>query len=96
VATAFQGVLESERKEYAGARECHCCGQPALRTAKCFAGTTVKGTSLPAAPWKIAAGTKWQREPEEQTPPVPAPKVQKTAALDVIDSKPLWAEEEDF
>ena len=93
---AFQGVPDSERKEYAGTRGCHCCGRLAHRAAKCFAGTTAKGTSLPAAPWKIAAGTTRQRVPKEEIPPAPAPKVQKTAALDVMDCEPLWAEEEDF
>jgi len=64
--------------------------------AKCFANTTAKGTNLPTAPWKIAAGTKRAREPEEEAALAPAPKVQKTAALDVMDSEPLWADEEDF
>jgi len=96
-AAAFQGVPDSERKEYAGSRGCHRCGRPAHRAAKCFAATTAKGTSLPAAPWKIAAGTKRQREPEEEEiTPAPAPKVQKTAALDVMDSEPLWEDEGDF
>jgi len=47
-ATAFQGVPDSERREYAGTRGCHRCGRPAHRAAKCFTGTTTKGTSLPA------------------------------------------------
>ena len=79
-ATAFQGVPDNELKEYASTRGCHRCGQPSHRAVKYFAGTTAKGTGLPAAPWKIAAGTKWQREPKEEAPPAPAPKVQKTAA----------------
>jgi len=95
-APAFQGVPDSVRKEYAGSRGCHQCGRLAHRVAKYFAGTTAKGTSLPAVPWKIAAVTKRQREPKEETPPAPAPKAQKTAALDVMDSEPLWAQEEDF
>jgi len=33
---------------------------------------------------------------EEEAPPDPAAKAQKTAALDVMDSEPLWAEDEDF
>jgi len=44
----------------------------------------------------MAAGTKRPREPKEEAPPAPEPKAQKTAALDVMDSEPLWAEEEDF
>jgi len=95
-AAALKGVPDLERKEYGSTRGCHRCGRPGHRAAKCFANTTAKGTNLPAAPWKIAAGTKRAQEPEEEAPPAPAPKVQKTAAPDVMDSEPLWADEEDF
>jgi len=95
-AAALKGLPDHEKKEYGSTRGCHRCGRPGHRMAKCFANTTAKGTNLPAAPWKVAAGTKWAREPEEEELPSPAPKVQKTAALDVMDSEPLWADEEDF
>jgi len=95
-AAALKGLPDQEKREYGSTRGCHRYGRPGHRMAKCFANTTAKGTNLPAAPWKVAAGTKRAREPEEEATPVPAPKVQKTAALDVMDSEPLWAEEEDF
>jgi len=95
-AAAFKGVPDHERKEYGSTWGCHRCGRPGHWAAKCFASTTAKGTNLPTVPWKVAAGTKRAREPEEEAPPAPEPKAQKTAALDVMDSEPLWADEEDF
>jgi len=65
------------------------------RAAHCFAGATIKGTTLPAAPWKVAAGTKRQREPEEETLEPPS-KAQKTMAVDAMDTEPMWESEEDF
>jgi len=56
----------------------------------------MKGTNLPAALWKIAVGTKRQRESEEEEAPEPAPKIQKTAAADIMDTEPIWESEEDF
>jgi len=59
----------------------------------------VKGTNLPKEPWKISARVKRQREPEEADHPESLPKVQKTAAVDVMETDlgPLWeSEEEDF
>jgi len=59
----------------------------------------VKGTNLPKALWKVSAGVKRQQEPEETDHPEPPPKVQKTAAVDVMEADlgPLWeSEEEDF
>ena len=93
---AFQEVPDNQHSEHSAPRGCHCCGRPGHRTAKCFAGTTVKGISISAAPWKIGAGTKGQREPEEEVTPEPTPKVQKMAAAEVMDTEPLWADEEDF
>ena len=97
-AAAFQGVPDGESREYAATQECHRCGRPSHRAAKCFASTSEKGTRLPTAPWKIAAGTKCQREEEED--PVPRTKTQKISAADTMDTEPpaqnpIW-EEEDF
>ena len=97
-AAALQGVPDGERREYAATRGCHRCGQPGHRAAKCFASTSAKGNSLPAAPWKIAAGTKCPREEEED--PAPRTKTQKISAAEAMDTEPpiqnpIW-EEEDF
>jgi len=97
-AAAFQGDPDGERREYAATRGCHRCGQPSHQVAKCFASTSAKGTSLPAVPWKIGAGTKRQREEEED--PAPRTKAQKISAADAMDTEPpvqnpIW-EEEDF
>ena len=91
-ATAFEGVPASEKREHSNTRGCHRCRQPAHRAAQCYAGTTINGTKLPNAPWRIAARTKWQREPEEEKASEPAPKIQKTAAAD----EPIWEDEEDY
>jgi len=91
-AAAFNGVPSSERRKHSNTQGCHCCWRPAHRAAQCYAGTTINGTKLPYAPWKIAAGTKRQREPKEEEAPEPAPKIQKTAAAD----EPIWEDEEDF
>jgi len=74
-AAAFKRVPDHERREYAGTRGCHHYGRPSHRAAKCFTSTTAKGTDLPVAPWKVAAGTKRPCEPEEEAPPALAPKV---------------------
>jgi len=95
-AAAFKGVADHERRKYTSTRGCHRYGRPSHRAAKYFASTTAKGTDLPPLPWKIAAGTKRPHEPEEEALPALKPKAQKMAALDVMDSEPLWAEEEDF
>jgi len=41
----------------------------------------INGTKLAAAPWKVAAGTKWGREPEEEEASEPTPKIQKWQQL---------------
>jgi len=97
--SAFEGVPPSEKREHSGTRGCHRCGRSSHRAAQCYAATTVKGTNHPKAPWKVSAGVKRQREPEETDYPKQPPKVQKTAAVNVIkaDLGPLWErEEEDF
>ena len=91
-AAVFEGVPASERREHSNTRRCHHCGWPANWAAQYYAGTTINGTKLPNAPWKVGAGTKRQREPEEEKASEPAPKIQKTAAAD----EPLWEDEEDF
>jgi len=96
-AAAFQGVPDSEHREYAATRGCHRCGRPSHRAAKYFANTSAKGTSLPAAPWKIAARTKRQREEEED--PAPRTKTEKISAAEAMDTEPpvqnsIWKEED--
>jgi len=91
----FEGVPFSETREHTGTRGCHRCERTGHRAAQCFAGTTIKGTTLPAAPWKVAAGTKRQWEPEEETLEPPT-KAQKTAVADIMDTEPMWESEEDF
>jgi len=96
-AAAFEGVPVTEKREQAAGRGCHQCGRLGYQVAKCFANTTVKGTNLPTAPWKIAARAKRQREPErEEETPNPVPKAQKTAAANTMDIEPMWESEEDF
>ena len=96
---AFEGVVPSEKREHSRTRGCYHCGRNGHRAAQCYAATTLKETNLPTVPWKVSAGVKRQREPEEVDHPEPPPKIQKTAAVDVMEADlgPLWeSEEEDF
>jgi len=53
--TALQGVPPKEQEEYKATDSCWRCGRPGHKTFECYAFTTARGTSLPAAPWKAAA-----------------------------------------
>jgi len=90
---ALTGVPAKEREEYGRSNDdCWRCGRSGHRTYECFAGSTKKGTSLPTAPWKVSAvhGEKRKRS-EEPEAPIPA-KQQKVAAVEVMDTAPLWEE----
>ena len=93
---AFEGVPVSEKREHTGTQGCHRCGRNGHRAAQWYAATTIKGTSLPAAPWKVSAGTKRRWEDEKEDDTKPAPKTQKTAAAAIMDTEPMWESEEDF
>ena len=90
---ALTGVPAKEREEYRRSNDdCWRCGRSGHRTYQCFAGSTKRGTSLPTAPWKVSAvhGEKRKRS-EEPEAPIPA-KQQKVAAVEVMDTTPLWEE----
>jgi len=90
---ALTGVPAKEREEYGRSNDdCWRCGRSGHKTYECFAGSTKKGTPLPTAPWKVSAvhGEKRKRS-EEPEAPTPA-KQQKVAAVEVVDTAPLWEE----
>jgi len=90
---ALTGVPAKEREEYGRSNDdCWRCGRSGHKTYECFAGSTKKGTSLPTAPWKVSAvhGEKRKRS-EEPEAPIPA-KQQKVAAVETMDTAPLWEE----
>jgi len=90
---ALTGVPAKEREEYGRSNDdCWRCGRSGNRTYECFARSTKKGTSLPMAPWKVSAvhGEKRKRS-EEPEAPIPA-KQQKVAAVETMDTAPLWEE----
>ena len=104
---AFEGVPASEKWEHTGTQGCHCCGRNGYRVAYCFAATTIKGTDLPSAPWKVAGATetgKRRRTEDAANENIMAPKQQKVGAVETMESDdhrelPMWAnssEELDF
>ena len=103
--SALKGVPPNEQQEYKATENCWRCGRPGHRTFECYAFTTAKGTSLPAAPWKAAAAAprvspnggkrKTTEEPEER----PAAKQQKIVAVETMETNavaPLWNSDSDF
>jgi len=97
---AFEGVPISEKREHQGTRGCHRCGRSGHRAAQCYAATTLKGTTLPPAPWKASAvseGRKRQRSEENEE--APATKQQKVAAVETMEidasDVPIWAHDSD-
>jgi len=103
VQEVLKGVPQSEIDTHKKDREnCWRCGRPGHRTFDCYAFTTAAGTSLPKAPWKVAAVTKEapapppKRKRDEESEPLPAAKQQKVAAVEEMTTDPpLWASEED-
>ena len=57
-AAAMQGVPTVELTEHKASRGCHRCGKAGHRAARCYAGTTSKGTPLPQAPWRVSGNRK--------------------------------------
>jgi hypothetical protein len=98
---ALRGVPQKEVDDHKKERDsCWRCGRPGHRTWDCYAATTLAGTALPQAPWKVAAVSpvvaKRPREDEpEETPPA---KLQKVAAVEAMETDwPIWeSEESDF
>jgi len=95
---AFEGVPISEKREHQGTRGCHRCGRSGHRAAQCYAATTLKGTNLPPAPWKVSGVlTRNKRQRSEEGDEVPAAKQQKVAAVETMDlvpaEKPFWEED---
>ena len=89
-----------ELREHRARKGCHRCGRTWHRAAKCYAGTTNKGTVLPPAPWKVSAGTKRRREVDEEdgNQEKPAQNQQKIGAVETmeVDQPNLWDEDSDF
>jgi len=97
--TALQGDPPKEQEEYKATENCWRCGRPGHKTFECYAFTTSRGTSIPAAPWKTAAvrtgpsrgKRKLAEEPQERLV-----KQQKVAAVEPItidgDELPLTIE----
>jgi len=97
----MKGVPNGEKEEYRQSREnCWRYGCRGHKTNEFLAFNTRKGTTLPPAPWKVAAvteGGKRKREEEENVSPVA--KQQKVAEVETMDVEqmPLWeSDESDF
>ena len=96
---ALEGVPITELREHRASKGCHRCGRSGHRAAKCYAGTTKKGTNLPPTPWKIAAvpPTKKRRQEDGSEEEAPTPKQPRIGAIGTRDTLPLWDDrEEDF
>ena len=93
---ALRGVPTAEKEEYGRSREdCWRCGRNGHKTYECYAGTTKKGTALPAAPWKVSAVGQGKRKREEEE--APAAKQQRIAAVETMNTdaaRPLWDDSE--
>ena len=89
---ALKGVPKPEQDEYAQSREdCWCGGRSGHKTFECFSFQTKKGTTLPPAPWKVAAIREGKRKRSEE-PEEPSPaKQQKIAAVETMETEPLSA-----
>jgi len=91
---AMKGVPVKEQEEYGQKRDdCWRCGRSGHRTFECFSFNTLRGTTLPKAPWKaVSAGQKQGREDEDDEKG-PATKQQKVAAVETMETDavaPLW------
>jgi len=86
----MKGVPTKEQEEYGKKQDdCWRCGRSGHWTYECFSFSTLKGMTLPTAPWKVAVvGQKRERE-EEEPPEGPAPKQQKVAAAETMDMDPV-------
>jgi len=96
---ALKGVPAKEQEEYGLSREdCWRGGRPGYRTFECFSFNTRRGTTLPLAPWKVAAvGTKRPREEEENPAPAKQQKIVAVKTMDTDADTPLWEDcETDF
>jgi len=93
---ALKGVPAAEREEYGRSREdCWRCGRNGHKTYECYAGTTKKGTVLPAAPWKVSAvGNGKRKRDEEDMPPAKQQKVAAVETMEVDAIVPLWEDSE--
>jgi len=80
---------------------CWRCRKPDHKTYDCFSFQTAQGTTLPPAPWKVAAvttatPTTGKRTQADEPESVPATKQQKVAAVEeMVTDLPLWAESEE-
>jgi len=99
---ALKGVPPKEHEEYFKSGDnCWRCGRPGHRTYECYAHTTLRGTTLPHAPWTVAAVTevaKGKRKREDEGTPTPT-KQQKVAAVETMEvvaprTLPPWADED--
>jgi hypothetical protein len=98
---ALKGVPPKEHEEYFKSGDnCWRCGRPGHRTYECYAHTTLKGTSLPHAPWTVATvatreGGKRKREDEPATQPAKQQRIAAVETMEVDQSRPLppWAED---
>jgi len=95
---ALKGVPSGEKEEYGKSWDnCWRCGREGHKTYECYAFTTAKGTSLPPAPWKVAAVAPGKRKRSEEPEETPMTKNQKVAAVEEMDTNvPMWESDSDF
>jgi len=98
---ALKGVPQNEVDIHKKDRDnCWRCGRPGHKTYDCFSFQTAQGTTLPSAPWKVAAVTTatpatGKRTRADEPNSVPATKQQTVAAVEeMVMDLPLWAESE--
>jgi len=92
----MRGVPTKEQEEYRQRRDDYWrCGRSGHRTYECFSFSMVKGTTLPTAPWKVAAAGQKRGREDEKIEEAPATKQQKVAAVETMETDaeaPLWEE----
>jgi hypothetical protein len=83
---ALKGLSADEKKEYGASKEnCWRCGREGHRTFECYASTTKRGSTLPAAPWKSVSSASKKRGREDDEEKAPIAKQSKTVAVKVED-----------
>ena len=97
----LKGVPQNEVDIHKKDRDnCWRCRRSVHKTYDSFSFQTVQGTTLPPAPWKVAAvttatPTTGKRTRVDEPESVPATKQQKVAAVEeMVMDLPLWAESE--
>ena len=93
-AAALKGVPQGEIDQHKKIPDgCWRCGRTGHRTYDCFSFQTMKGTSLPPAPWKAAVvgapepirTSREKRKNEEEPESLPAAKQQEVVAVETMD-----------